>query len=402
MVLIYNIGIRLYFIAILLASLWNKKARKWIAGRKASQNTKVVIKGNPIWFHCASVGEFEQALPLIHLYKTRNPEFSILITFFSPSGFEYGKLKMPNDYIRYLPLDTRQAMNKFVSQVRPAAVFIIKYEFWFHLLQQLHEKHIPTFLVSGIFRKEQWFFNRLGTLHRRMLGFFTHLFVQNEESRLLLNEIKVDKVSVMGDTRFDQVLHNKSTPLDDRQLEQFANSANIFIAGSVWDSDIPVLKKIIEILPPDWRIIIAPHEIDHFNTKFLKEPCGCYTNNENTQARILVLDVVGILSRVYRYANFVYVGGGFGKGIHNILEAAVYAKPIFIGPKYHKFAEAKELIQMECALEVNAENAADKVTQVVFNKKNYEGIQERLKSYLSANTNLSEKIWVFVKEYLSN
>ncbi|MCC7030109.1 MAG: 3-deoxy-D-manno-octulosonic acid transferase [Chitinophagaceae bacterium] len=403
MIVLYNIGIRFYYLLVFMASLRNEKAKKWIAGRKSALQQLKDQKGRStrtIWFHCASVGEYEQALPLIELMKESYGQFQLLVTFFSPSGYEYARLKYPAQYITYLPLDTAVNMRQFVKEADPVAVFIIKYEFWYHLLKTLSDKNIPVFLISGIFRKQQLFFHPAGILHRKMLGFFTHLFVQDTGSADLLSTLKIKQVTVAGDTRFDRVISNKSVPFQDMQIQRFAGDQQVFIAGSVWNSDIPVLKAIVEALPAEWRILIAPHEPGHFQTDWIAEPFCFYTAQTSPPARIMVLDTIGLLSRLYRFADFVYVGGGFGKGIHNILEPAVYFKPVLIGKNYHKFKEAHDLLALGAALTVNSENAAILIKNTIFDEIKYLQIVNSLKSYIAANTNLSEKILVLVSTYL--
>ncbi len=381
--------------------MWDEKARKWIQGRKATASYVSDHKQKTIWFHCASVGEFEQALPLISLCKVRYPESPILTTFYSPSGYEYAQKKYPTLGIAYLPLDTKSGMQNFISMVNPKMVFIIKYEFWYHLLNQLHQREIPLFLVAGIFRKEQLFFKGIiGALHRKMLGFFSYLLVQNEQSKLLLSEIGVQHVSVAGDTRFDRVAENKEVDFADAIIEKFVTTEKVFVAGSVWNSDIPVLKSIIASLPKDWKVLIAPHEVKHFDTNWIAEPLNSYQSPNELSARIFLLDTVGILSKVYRYANFVYVGGGFGKGIHNILEPAIFLKPVLIGPNFKKFQEAVDLVGQGCAFVVNTENSAFLIENELFDKIKRAQLEIKMNAYMSANTNLSEKIMVYVSRYL--
>lgn len=403
MILLYNIAIRFYYSIIYIASLWNEKARKWVAGRKniSADLSKKKSNNQTIWFHCASVGEYEQALPLIRLCKQKYGGFQVLVTFYSPSGYEYARKKFPDEWIVYLPLDTRHNISSFIHQVNPVFVFVIKYEFWYHMLSQLHDKNIPVFLVSGIFRKEQLFFSPFGTFQRKILHFFTHLYVQNEDSRALLKSIHIGNVTVTGDTRFDRVNENKNEIFHDLKIARFVTTEKIFVAGSVWDSDIPVLKKIIDILPSDWKIMLVPHEINHFSTDWIIEPFIKYTDPEIGDSRILFIDTMGILSKLYRYAKFVYVGGGFGKGIHNILEPAVYCKPVFIGTRFHKFNEAAELVRLECAFSVNSENAGDFIKREIFDENKYQLTEDRLNRYMSVNTNLSEKILVYVDRYLN-
>ncbi len=404
MVLLYNIAIRFYYSIIFIASLWNDKAQKWISGRKnvlAGIHKGKDRSKKTAWFHCASVGEYEQALPLIKLCKQKCSDLQVLVTFYSPSGYEYAQKKFPGEWIAYLPLDTKKHMSSLINEVNPSVVFVIKYEFWYHMLAQLREKNIPVFLVSGIFRKEQHFFRSYGAFSRKILRFFTHIFVQNEDSRKLLESAGIKNVSVGGDTRFDRVIENRKEVFHDEKIERFVSTGKIFVAGSVWDSDIPVLKKIIETLPPDWKIMLAPHEIGNFRTDWINEPFIIYSASEINDSRILLIDTMGLLSKLYRYATFVYIGGGFGKGIHNILEPAVYCKPVFIGSNFYKFNEAMELTRLECLFSVNEENAGDFIKREIFDENKYNMTGNRLSTYMSVNTNLSEKILVYVDRYFN-
>ncbi len=403
MILLYSIFIRIYYFGVYLAAFWNKKAQQWIEGRKALyQNLHQQIPSHqqPIWFHCASVGEFEQALPLIHQCNKKYSQSPILLTFFSPSGYEYAKAKYPDWLIAYLPLDTQKQMSLFIATCKPAMVFVIKYEFWYHMLAELHKKKIPTFLVSGIFRDNQLFFKSYGAFYRKILHFFTHLFVQNESSLHLLQSIQVNHATLAGDTRFDRVVENKNTFFSDHKIENWIDGHKVFMAGSVWDSDIPLLQKIIAGLPADWKIIFAPHEINHFKTHWINEPFITYTTMSDEKARFCIINTMGILSKLYRYADLVYVGGGFGKGIHNILEPAVYAKPILIGPHFHKFDEAHNLVSKGCAFSVNPQNVDFVLHHHIFDKNKYQAIEKQLIEYISTNTNLSEKIMVLIDRFL--
>lgn len=400
MVFIYNIIMRLYQAGIALYAIRNSKAAKMIAGRKHIATDivsgKMAGKRN-LWVHCASVGEYEQALPLIALLKDHYQETKILVSFFSSSGYEYARQQQPQEWITYLPADNAKAMAEFIERLDPLLVFVIKYEFWYHMLHQLNKRNIPVFLVSGIFRKEQLFFSPLGGLHRKMLSFFTHFFVQNEESKTLLAGLKLNNVTVNGDTRFDRVIRISREPFADPVLDAFvAAGNNVFVAGSTWNSDIPVLKKIIATLPSDWKIIIAPHEMDHLDLDWLEEPYSFYSDNTPEMARVLIINRTGLLSRLYRYAFFVYVGGGFGKSIHNILEPVAYAKPVLIGPEFRKFSEAVVLTATHCVFVVKAENVADVIENEIFNKIKYAAISASLSAYIAANTNVSEKILVYL------
>ncbi len=306
-----------------------------------------------LWFHAASLGEFEQGRPIMERIRKEHPEYSILLTFFSPSGYEVRKNYTGADLICYLPFDTILNVKRFLNIVKPQKVFFIKYEFWPNYLTALKRRQIPTYLISGIFRPDQLFFKNYAPFYRRMLNTFTHLFVQNQISVELLASIgRTDEVSISGDTRFDRVLEIRAAAKDLPIAESFAKNSNgnVLVAGSSWPKDeaifIPYFNE-----HPALKLIIAPHEIheEHLLTieAQLKRPFLRYSQmtpeNANT-CDCLIIDCFGLLSSIYRYGNMAYIGGGFGTGIHNTLEAAVYGIPVIFGPNFAKFHEAKELL----------------------------------------------------------
>jgi len=319
-----------------------------------------------LWFHAASLGEFEQGRPIMERIRKEHPEYSILLTFFSPSGYEVRKNYAGADLICYLPFDTIFNVCQFLNLVQPKKAFFIKYEFWPNYLTALKHRQIPTYLVSGIFRQEQLFFKNYAPFYRRMLSSFTHLFVQNQTSIDLLKSIgRTENVSISGDTRFDRVLEIRAIAKDLPIAEAFANSAKgkVLIAGSSWPKDealfIPYFNE-----HPELKLIIAPHQIheEHLLSieAQLKRPFQRYTQTspENiTSCDCLIIDCFGLLSSIYRYGNIAYIGGGFGAGIHNTLEAAVYGIPVIFGPNFSKFHEAKELIACGGAESIDSEEA---------------------------------------------
>jgi len=318
-----------------------------------------------LWFHASSLGEFEQGRPIMERIRNEHPEYRILLTFFSPSGYEVRKNYPGADLICYLPFDTILNVRRFLNRVQPKKVFFIKYEFWPNYLTALKRRQIPTYLISGIFRQEQLFFKNYAPFYRRMLSSFTHLFVQNQVSVDLLASIgRTDEVSISGDTRFDRVLEIRAAAKDLPIAEQFAKSGkgNILIAGSSWPKDealfIPYFNE-----HPELKLIIAPHEIheEHLLTieSQLKRPFLRYTQTspeEAVKCDCLIIDCFGLLSSIYRYGDIAYIGGGFGTGIHNTLEAAVYGIPVIFGPNFAKFHEAKELLACGGAFTFNSES----------------------------------------------
>lgn len=363
MVFLYNLGIRLYQFLVAVASIFNNKAKLFRNGRKGwEQRLRESIKKDDriVWFHCASLGEFEQGRPVIEAFRVKYPDMKILLTFFSPSGFEIRKNYTGADYIFYLPLDTYWNSKKFVDIVNPAATIFVKYEFWFHYLNQLKKRNIPTYIISAIFRKDQVFFKSYGGWYRKFLFNFQHLFVQNESSKELLSTIGVNNVSVAGDTRFDRVVANARAAKVIPLIEKFAANSKVLVAGSTWPKDEDLIAEYFNSNPHNLKLIIAPHEVHNLNIEKLREKFGVkplrYTQPNEldpSEAQVLIIDTIGILSSVYRYGTVAYIGGGFGVGIHNTLEAAVFGVPVLFGPNYHRFQEAVELIEIGVAQSVS-------------------------------------------------
>ncbi|HRX32380.1 MAG TPA: glycosyltransferase N-terminal domain-containing protein [Tenuifilaceae bacterium] len=364
MLLLYNLGIRFYHLLIVLLSPFNSKAKLWLGGRK-SIFKKIASTVNPnasnIWIHCSSLGEFEQGRPVIETIKERFPDKKIVLTFFSPSGYEVRKNYKGADFVFYLPLDTRRNAQRFLQLVNPTIAIFVKYEFWYHYLNQLKRNGISTYIVSANFRPGQVFFKKYGGWYRKFLLNFSYFFVQNEQSKALLASIGISNVTVTGDTRFDRVakiaVEAKSVPV----VENFCKDSRVIVAGSTWPKDEEILFEYLSNAPEDVKLVIAPHEVgnDRINSIIQKSPFPvvCYSNSEDLElakTRILVIDTIGLLSSLYRYGIIAYIGGGFGVGIHNTLEAAVYGVPVIFGPKYHKFQEAKDLIAQGAGFSINS------------------------------------------------
>ncbi|MCH5720563.1 3-deoxy-D-manno-octulosonic acid transferase [Niabella hibiscisoli] len=381
-VLMYNISIRLYQLAILIASLFNKKAKCWLEGRTDIFNKlqSAIGKSNKvIWMHCASLGEFEQGRPVLEELRLQYPEHQLLLTFFSPSGYEIRKNYAGVDWVFYLPLDTKANAGKFMDIVKPSLSIFVKYEYWYHYLHKLHQKNIPVILISAIFRENAPFFKWYGSVHRKMANYFHHLFVQNQESYDRITRIvPAVKVSLAGDTRFDRVktIADSFEPLP--LIEAFIGGKKIMVAGSTWPEDELILKKLIEN-QPDLSLIIAPHEITDTHLRFLRETfagAAFYSellkaNNGISSERVLIIDNIGMLSKLYYYSLVSYIGGGFNKsGIHNTLEAAVYGKPVLFGPNYQKFAEATGLIKNRAAHSYTTDTELIQLTQSLFSNEN--------------------------------
>jgi len=402
LLVIYNIGISIYYLLVQFVSIFDTKAKAILTGQKRSiQILKNEQHHEVIWFHCASVGEFEQGYPLFNKLRNQYPNHEYLITFYSPSGYQFVREKYPTEWVLYLPKDTRKNMRFFIEKVNPSLVFVVKYEFWFHLLNELKKKEIPAFLLSGIFRENQLFFKPfVGTFFSSILKKFTHLFLQDISSFEILNSIKINQKTVSGDTRFDRVLENKKAPFVDEKIEQFIGDKKVFIAGSCWSEDVEVIQSIISHLPADWKIILAPHEMNTFKINWIKDSFQYYTSSSiNVESKILIIDTMGLLSKVYRFSNLTYIGGGFGKGIHNILEPAVFEHPIFIGPNYQKFNEAKSLIQLGCVFSLSTKNEVPNlISKIILNPCKIDEIKLKMGRYIQENTNVSDRIMVLLND----
>jgi 3-deoxy-D-manno-octulosonic-acid transferase len=358
----YSAAIGLYGLGIFAASFFSPKARLWIQGRKKifRQIGDSVKNERVIWMHAASLGEFEQGRPVMEEIRRRYPQSKILLTFFSPSGYEIRKKSSGADYVFYLPLDTQHNAIRFISLIKPSMAIFIKYEFWYHYLNQLHKAHVPVYLISGIFRPSQIFFRRYGKWFRKMLFFFDHLFVQNQESASLLKAISVTNVTVAGDTRFDRVRQIAASTREIPLAVRFKSDCICVVAGSTWPADENFLIRYINSCDEPVKFIIAPHEIheEHIRRiiQELKKPFVRFSeaiDTPITEKQILIIDNIGLLSSLYRYGDIAYIGGGFGKGIHNILEAATFGLPVLFGPNYSKFSEAVELIRLGGAVSVS-------------------------------------------------
>lgn len=382
---IYSFLIVCYGLLIRLTAIFDKKAALWVKGRsrywvlldKIFSTAPFNQPGRKLaWFHCASLGEFEQGRPIIEAFRQQHPDYLILLTFFSPSGYEVRKAYTGVDHILYLPLDTPSNVHRFVDTVKPDIVFYIKYEFWFNFLNYLQIKGIPTILVSAVFRPDQHFFKGYGEWPRKILQGFTKIFVQSDNSKELLEFIGIENVEVSGDTRFDRVTAIAAHPGEIAIARAFSLNHKVLVAGSTWPADEDLIFKLIYQNNNKLRFIVAPHEIgnDHLNSFMQRAGKKAVRFSETTleevkEAEILLIDSIGMLSQLYQYGTLAYIGGGFGAGIHNILEAAAYGLPVFFGPNNHKFSEAKELISLGGAFEVTKPDELIKKVNILLNDK---------------------------------
>lgn len=363
----YNIAIYLYGLGVFIYSLFNEKVRKMWRGEHDSFRIireRLDPNAKYIWFHAASLGEFEQGRPLMEQIRATHPEYKILLTFFSPSGYEVRKDYKGADIVCYLPLDTVNNARRFLRTVRPVMAFFIKYEFWYNYLHVLKHRCVPTYSVSSIFRRDQIFFKWYGRDYARVLSCFTTFFVQNEESKLLLGTIGIKNAVVVGDTRFDRVLQIKEASKQLPLVEAFvSNAEHVFCAGSSWQPDEEIFIPYFNGRS-DWKLIIAPHVIGEEHLAQMMQllkgrRVTRYTQTnpeEAAKADVLIIDCFGLLSSIYRYAQVSYVGGGFGAGIHNTLEAGVWGIPVIFGPNNKRFAEAQGLLKCKGGFEIKDVN----------------------------------------------
>ena len=362
----YQLCIYLYLLGVAVYSLFNEKVRKmWRGERDAIRILREKVDPNTryVWFHAASLGEFEQGRPLMEQIKREHPELKILLTFFSPSGYEVRKNYEGADIICYLPLDTITNARRFLRTIRPEMAFFIKYEFWYNYLHILKHRGVPVYSVSSIFRDNQVFFRWYGCQYSRVLKCFTHFYVQNEKSRELLATIGLTNVTITGDTRFDRVLQIKEQAKQLPIVEKFANGHKVFIAGSSWQPDEEIFIKYFNE-HRDWKLIIAPHVIgeDHLEQiekllegrKVIRYTETSEDSEALNDADVLIINCFGLLSSIYHYADVTYVGGGFGVGIHNTLEAAVWDVPVIFGPNNQRFQEAQGLKACEGGFEISS------------------------------------------------
>ncbi len=398
----YQVAIYLYLCGVAVASIFSKKVKKmWRGERQALDILKSKVNPNHqyIWFHAASLGEFEQGRPLIERIRADYPEYKILLTFFSPSGYEVRKNYEHADIVCYLPIDTIRNARRFLRTVRPCMAFFIKYEFWYNYLHILKHRNVPVYSVSSIFRENQIFFRWYGKSYAGVLRCFTHFFVQNEKSKHLLHTIGVDTVDVVGDTRFDRVLQIKEKAQQLPIVEAFKADKKVFVAGSSWAPDedifIPFMNEC-----KDWKMIIAPHVISEEHLKRIEEKCKgktvrytATTPEEAAQAQCLLIDCFGLLSSVYHYGEVAYVGGGFGVGIHNVLEAVVWKMPVLFGPNHQRFQEAQELIKAKGGFEITDSSSFARKMQQFMTQQEYLRLSgEAAGSYVESKAGATHKI----------
>lgn len=404
---LYNFVVVMYGFVIRMASFTNPKAKLWVSGRedwrrKLQEQTSKLNSSKKIWVHCASLGEFEQGRPIIEAIKQKYPEYKIVLTFFSPSGFEGSKNYQHADVIAYLPLDTKTNARDFLNIVKPHIAIFIKYEFWINFLNGLKESGIRTYLVSAVFKDHHPFFKWYGGIFKSSLQAFEVLLVQDEHSKELLQTIGYGNVSVCGDTRFDRVLEikQKFTPIP--EIEKFKAQSKLIICGSTWpgDEDL-IIQAYKQLNDPGVKLLFAPHEIHSASIEHLKQKLDAtglqycvFADGVKIECNILILNTMGMLSRSYFYADLAYVGGGFNDGIHNILEPAVYFIPVaFYGSSFQKYNEAVDLVNLKAVRNVlSADELLQSWKKTLQNSSEKQRISYTLKAYFELNGNVTSKV----------
>ncbi len=405
---LYQTAIFLSALLLPITRFFSKKMRLFIDGRKQTFSIlrqKTDRSQKYIWLHVASLGEYEQGLPVMEALKKRHPDYKIVLTFFSPSGYEIRKNNKIADITIYLPLDTKPNVKRFLDLVQPEMVFFIKYEFWPNYLNELKKRNIPTYLVAGIFRKDQLFFKGYGGFYRKALTAFHHFFVQNEASNILLKSIGFENVTVHGDTRFDRVAEivERVQPLD--FIEKFKNNTATIVIGSSWIDDeniyLPYLNNSKNI-----KFIIAPHNIKEEDLNRLKQKINKkvvrysnYNPDDLSTADVFIIDTIGILTQIYAYADIAYVGGAFRTGLHNILEPATYGAPVVIGPKYEKFQEANDLVSLgSCLVVNNIEELSNTFNELIKNTSLRKDLGSKNKNFVLKNKNATKIVMDFIEK----
>jgi 3-deoxy-D-manno-octulosonic-acid transferase len=410
--IIYQLAINSYALLLKGAAPFHAKARKWVAGRQhifAAIEAKLAGNAGPIvWFHCASLGEFEQGRPVLEKLTAQYPTYKIVLTFFSPSGYEVRQNYRGAHYIFYLPPDSPRNARHFLDLVNPRLVVFVKYEFWYNYLHELQQRQIPVVSVSAIFRPNQLFFKPYGRFYRQILDSFTHIFTQNQASARLLENAGIKQVTVAGDTRFDRVLQTAATVKTIPVVEQFKTGKPLFVIGSSWPQDMAILLPFIQKFTGELKFIIAPHEIHEKEiTELESNLSGQAVRFSQAEAstvadfQVLIIDNVGMLSSLYGYGSYAYIGGAFGKGLHNTLEAAVFGLPLFFGPAYTKFQEAIDLVQLKVAFPINTTAELEAAFTGIYASPTLQAsIRQQAKTYVQQQAGATDIILKHVHQWL--
>ncbi|RIV73721.1 3-deoxy-D-manno-octulosonic acid transferase [Flagellimonas aequoris] len=408
---LYNILVNLAWTGLHVLALFQPKIKLFVSGRKETFSLlegKLFPNTKTVWMHVASLGEFEQGLPILERLRSQHPNHQIVLTFFSPSGYEVKKNTPIADVVAYLPMDTMSNTTRFLDLVKPELVIFVKYEIWPNYLHQLKKRGIPTFLVSAIFSKRQVYFKFYGGFMRNSLKTFSHFFVQDENSKILLQSIGFENITVGGDTRLDRV--SEILKRDNRLefMERFKNGQFCLVAGSTWPEDEKILIDYINSVQEPIKFVIAPHEIKPAHvekiTSTLQKKVVCYSDMEDKNLKdfdVLIIDTIGILTKVYSYADFAYVGGGFATGLHNTMEPAVFGIPIIIGPQYHGFKEAEDLVARGGIVSISDQTAFNELMRLFVENPAIAKEKGTINSsYINANVGAADRILDHISQFL--
>ncbi len=403
----YNIGISLYAFGIRIASLFNPKAKLWIKGRKNIFDQLAAIdfsEATVVWIHAASLGEFEQGRPIIEQIKTDYPASKILLTFFSPSGYEIRKNYDLADWVFYLPIDSKKNAQRFLNRINPTLAIFIKYELWYHFLYELQQAKIPTLLVSALFRKDQFFFKSYANGFKKVIQGLDHIFVQNKHSKNILLEQGITKVTVSGDNRVDRVLKIAAEKQSFPSIEQFTKGSPVMVCGSTWASDEEILSYYINKHPKKWKYIIAPHDISSSRISYIENLFQVKSvrfseadKNKLQDYDLLIIDNIGMLSSIYQYGKIAYIGGAFGKGLHNTLEPIAFGLPVIFGPNYQKFEEAVSLVEQEGGFSIQSAPAFEAVVDKLEKDTFYQSASNKARDYIENNKGATQEVLNYIK-----
>lgn len=410
MVLLYDLGLRCYYLAIWVASFFNSKAAQWIEGRQSAKQhiLEQLDKDRPVvWVHCSSLGEFEQGRPIIEQIKRQFPTYQVLLTFFSPSGYEIRKDYDAADAVAYLPVDSRENARWLVQEVSIQLAIFVKYDLWYHYMNILQQKKIPSILVAALFRPNQFYFKWYGAFMLNKIKGLSTIYVQNTSVKAILEKQDVTQVVTAGDPRVDRVFTIRQKATKYPLIESFIGNHDVLIAGSTWTEDEAILLPLINGQSKSFKFIIAPHQIEASKLKAIEDGLTCsfirYSQAEKSQLKdinVLIIDNIGMLASLYQYADVVYIGGAFRTGLHNTLEPATFGVPIIFGPKYHKFIEAKSLVNSGGAFCVTNISELKEIVNRLSNKEERETAGAKSETYILENVGATEKILSDVASYL--
>lgn len=407
-ILLYRIAVGFYHLGIRLASFFNTKARSWVQGRSnwlaelQDWRSGLPTDAQVIWMHCASLGEFEQGRPVLEALRQDFPDSKIVLSFYSPSGYELRHNYATADYVCYLPPDSPANARHWLDHLQPSLIVFVKYEFWYYHLRTAFQRQIPTYLIAAVFRPGQLFFQWYGSSFKRLLSSFSHIFVQTTDDKELLTRHRIDQVTVAGDPRVDQVLTIAESKTEFPLIASFKNEHLLFIAGSTWPPGEDIILADQQLWAGDWKLLIAPHDISEGHIQSIIQQCILpwvrYSTSPDEaslkQARILILDTIGMLSRVYRYGELAYIGGGFGRSIHNILEPAAHGLPVMFGPRHEKFSEALALRERGGGFLVNNEETFQATFQHLINQEKARQARQEIMGYLQLSKGAASQIAV--------